>query len=45
MAKQKFIHYVPREKPPSDQVVIKKHLTKMKKEVIRNTTDKENNYE
>jgi len=29
----------------SGQVVIKKDLTKMKKEAIRNITDKEDNYE
>jgi len=29
----------------SGQVVIKKDLTKMKKEVIRSTIDKENNYD
>jgi hypothetical protein len=33
------------QNPLSGQVVIKKDLTKMKKGVIRNTTDKENNYE
>jgi len=33
------------QNPLSGQVVIKKDLTKMKKEVIRSTTDKEDNYE
>ena len=45
MAKQKFVHYVPREKPPKRPGRHKKDLTKTKKEVIRSTTDKENNYE
>jgi hypothetical protein len=45
MAKQKFTHLYHDQNLGSDQVVIKKHLTKMKKGVIKNTTDKENNYE
>jgi hypothetical protein len=33
------------QNPLSGQVVIKKDLTKTKKEVIRSTIDKEDNYE
>jgi hypothetical protein len=41
MAKQKFTHFVPRPKPRKRPVVIKKDLTKMKKEVIRDIINKE----
>ena len=41
MARVKFVHYTPRPKPPKRPRRHKKDLTKMKKDRIRNTTDKE----
>ena len=43
MARQKFTHFVPRDKAPKDLEGIKKILTNPRREAIRNTTDKVDN--
>ena len=45
MAKKDFLILYPDQNQEKDQVDIKKDFQKMKKEIIRNTTDKDDNYE
>ena len=43
MARQKFTHFVPRDKPPKRPRGIKKTLTNPRKEATRNIIDKVDN--
>jgi len=44
MAKVNFLHFVPRPKPRKRPGVHKKNLINQKKDHIKNTIDKEDNY-